>query len=78
MDLIRPYHIQGSYYYYQLQFIFPQFKEMFASGLRESLNHSEIFAGNLRELSTTKIVCRKLAELLNEHIFKFMSHFNAV
>ena len=51
---------------------------MFAGGLQETLNHSEMFTGNLRELSTIKIVCRKLEEILNKHIFNLMSNFNAV
>ena len=51
---------------------------MHAGGLQETLNYSEIFTGNLRELSTIKIVCWKLAEILNKNIFNFMSHFNAV
>ena len=38
---------------------------MFAGALQETLNHSEMFTGNLRELSTIKIVCRKPAEILN-------------
>ena len=46
-------------------------KKMFAGGLQETSNHSEMFTGNLRELSIFKIVCRKLAEILNKHIFDF-------
>ena len=33
---------------------------------------------NLRELSTIKIVCKKLTEILNNHIFNLLSHFNVV
>ena len=35
---------------------------MFAGGLQDTLNHSQMFTGNLRELSVIKLVCRKLAE----------------
>ena len=51
---------------------------MFAGGLQETLNNSEMLTGNLRELSTINIVRRKLAKILNKHIFNLMSHFNAV
>ena len=57
---------------------FPAIKKIFAGGLQETLNNSEMFTGNLREFSTIKIVCRKLTEILNKHIFNLMSHFNAV
>ena len=40
---------------------------MFADGLQETLNNSEMFTGNLREFSTIKIDCRKLAEIVNKH-----------
>ena len=46
---------------------------MFVGGLQETFNHSEMFTGNLRELSIIKIVSRKLAEILNTHIFNFES-----
>ena len=52
---------------------------MFAGGLQETLNNSEMLTGNLRELSTIKFFAGNiLAEILNKHIFNFMSHFNAV
>ena len=53
-------------------------KKIFAGGLLETLNNSKMFTVNLRELSTIKIVCRKLAEILNKHIFNLMNHFNEV
>ena len=52
---------------------FSRDKKIFAGCLQETLNNSEMFTGNLRELSTIKIVCRNLAEILNKHIFNFES-----